>query len=817
MELSKEQKREYNAVVLAALLHDVGKFLQTGYGWKKNNLDRKQCAEFLVKGNPAIEWPGLKKWFDEKGLTIILNILSDQPGNSQEEIICSILREADNLVRGKEKSDKKFVDEPLTSLFGEIEKKGQNKKNYYYSFSKLGKSTVLPEIELSDNIEKSYEDHIGDFIIELKRVIEISAEPSIETIYHLLKKYLWCIPAPYGAVNIDVSLFEHLKAKASVATSLYKNITDLAHEQIGDTITDRKSLRYSLVQGDISGIQKFIYNITSKGASRGLKGRSFYLQLLTEAVSRFILHELDLTSVNLLYSSGGKFYILSYIHDKDVLKNFENQVNDFLFDKFDGLIYFALGKYDFSAEALLGDFSSVWTQVGLETAKEKRNKFRHLMESNYNRVFTSKGRGGKPTFCQVCGKDEKGIKEKDGIRKCSSCEETENIGTLLRKFNYLGETINSKDKADVTFRFCNFSISYNIYSDFTDRKIKDDIIYKINDTDFLKGEVPCPNRAFKFYGGNIAPVIDGGYIKTFEEIAKDSSTGFERLGILRMDVDNLGYIFQRGLPLEKRTLPYIASLSFYFDMFFQGYINEIIKNEKDSVYVIYSGGDDLFIIGFWNTIVEMSIEIKEKFTKFTTTNPIITLSGGISLIGSKYPISRGATMAGEAEERAKSFREEKDAVTFLDKTLSWNDFIICREIKNLILDIATSKSKKPDDDKGKINKGIINRLKQVYMLYKKTEDEYLKDENVIKTAELEEKIFFNKWMWRMVYSFSRFAKDNPEKDGKIKDLQKLLAEDKDKKQEIKSEQKIITFADIPARWAEFLLRKENTGGINENQ
>ena len=36
-----------------------------------------------------------------------------------------------------------------------------------------------------------------------------------------------------------------------------------------------------LVGGDFSGIQKYIYKIASKHAGRSLKGRSFYLHLLS--------------------------------------------------------------------------------------------------------------------------------------------------------------------------------------------------------------------------------------------------------------------------------------------------------------------------------------------------------------------------------------------------------------------------------------------------------------------------------------------------------------------------------------------------------
>jgi CRISPR-associated protein Cas10/Csm1 subtype III-A len=64
-----------------------------------------------------------------------------------------------------------------------------------------------------------------------------------------------------------------------------------------------------LVGGDISGIQKFIYTISSKGAARMLRGRSFYLQLLTEALLRYTLVELGLPYSNVIYSGGGHFYL----------------------------------------------------------------------------------------------------------------------------------------------------------------------------------------------------------------------------------------------------------------------------------------------------------------------------------------------------------------------------------------------------------------------------------------------------------------------------------------------------------------------------
>ncbi len=46
---------------------------------------------------------------------------------------------------------------------------------------------------------------------------------------------------------------------------------------------------FSLVGGDIPGIQRTIYTITSKGAAKGLRGRSAFIQLLGDAVVRRVL------------------------------------------------------------------------------------------------------------------------------------------------------------------------------------------------------------------------------------------------------------------------------------------------------------------------------------------------------------------------------------------------------------------------------------------------------------------------------------------------------------------------------------------------
>jgi CRISPR-associated protein, Csm1 family len=57
-----------------------------------------------------------------------------------------------------------------------------------------------------------------------------------------------------------------------------------------------------------------------EGAARTLRGRSFYVQLLTEGVADFILRRLGLPPTNLIYAGGGNFYLLAGVSQQERLK-----------------------------------------------------------------------------------------------------------------------------------------------------------------------------------------------------------------------------------------------------------------------------------------------------------------------------------------------------------------------------------------------------------------------------------------------------------------------------------------------------------------
>ena len=68
---------------------------------------------------------------------------------------------------------------------------------------------------------------------------------------------------------------------------------------------------YILIDFDLSGVQNFIYKVTEGGESKKkvaktVRGRSFYLSLLSDFVGYAILNHFNLPYENLLISTGGK-------------------------------------------------------------------------------------------------------------------------------------------------------------------------------------------------------------------------------------------------------------------------------------------------------------------------------------------------------------------------------------------------------------------------------------------------------------------------------------------------------------------------------
>ena len=119
---------------------------------------------------------------------------------------------------------------------------------------------------------------------------------------------------------------------------------------------------------------------------------------------------------------------------------------------------------------------------------------------------------------------------------------------------------------------------------------------------------------------------------------------------MRADIDNLGATFISGIPEKYNSISRTATLSRQLSLFFKYELNHLLENYQ--ITTIYSGGDDLFLIGAWDDIIEASVYINDKFKKFTLGK--LTMSAGVGMFSGKYPVSKMAFETGLLEEAAKT-------------------------------------------------------------------------------------------------------------------------------------------------------------------
>ena len=133
-----------------------------------------------------------------------------------------------------------------------------------------------------------------------------------------------------------------------------------------------------------------------------------------------------------------------------------------------------------------------------------------------------------------------------------------------------------------------------------------------------------------------------------------------------MDVDNLGATFVSGFEdktaetdAQRRhyvTISRTAAFSRQMSLFFKLHINALLDGSFESrsalaVAVVYSGGDDVFLVGAWNDVVEAARRVKSALEAYSCG--ALTISGGVGLFDSHYPIRLAAEETAAMEDEAK--------------------------------------------------------------------------------------------------------------------------------------------------------------------
>ena len=176
-------------------------------------------------------------------------------------------------------------------------------------------------------------------------------------------------------------------------------------------------------------------------------------------------------------------------------------------------------------------------------------------------------------------------------------------------------------------------------------------------------------------------------------------------------------------------------MSRMFNIFFAGFLKNMInKNVRfNPIYTVYAGGDDLFLIGPWDTIIDFAIFIQEKFSIFTCLNDNITISAAIGLFKPSFPVKRFAFRTGELLEKAKKSSDKshfnKNESDHGNKISLFNKVVGWREAKSLLKDgvfLENEVKKNKFNGKSKINPSFLYRL----LIYQKMHNKFKEDGDI---------------------------------------------------------------------------------------
>jgi CRISPR-associated protein Csm1 len=514
----------------------------------------------------------------------------------------------------------------------------------------------------------------------------------------LWQTFTHAIPsATAGGVAPDVSLHDHSRTTAALAVALWRYHADRGEaaaevreqlraqwdrERAGFDLSRQawEEEKFLLIQGDFFGIQDFIFAAggeTQKRAAKLLRGRSFYVSLLSELAALRVLEALGLPPTSQVINAAGKFLIVApnVPACRAALEAVQKEFDEWFLRRAYGQSGIGLATLEARAEHFKsGDAQSPFQELmkrlfeRLEEAKLRR--FDLCGQNAAPAVFDGFLDGFEHGECKIDGRSPAKL-QKDGIwmselaadqidvghwlatqRRVLITRESLNHHTLA--LDIFGYRVSFTDSEEETGKFGQEAKSGNL------RRCWD---FSLPATECAVQTPPSPTGRGAGGEGSMSAPLWKGYarrpinayvprfgavnaweaerydgienpedfapypdeIKTLNHLARDDRRmdengrwiGQEALMTLKGDVDNLGSIFQKGL--ERPTFAKMAGLSRQVNAFFAVYLPWLCQSEFPNVYTVFAGGDDFFLIGPWHTTLMLAGRMKAEFARYIST------------------------------------------------------------------------------------------------------------------------------------------------------------------------------------------------------
>jgi CRISPR-associated protein Csm1 len=578
---------------------------------------------------------------------------------------------------------------PLRPVFSQLRLQGQEGTGSlgYSPVHALGEglSPGSPYPEERPNVRKEVYgrllERLEARLAALKKAPALSPEGLLMGLAAAFQEVLSLVPADTQS-EADVSLFDHLRLTAAIAHALWRYHKDAPSPEA----LRRDGEKFLLVVGDLGGIQGHIYRIAGAetgvgGIAKRLRARSLEVSLAAEAMALGLLQAVGLTPLNRIMGAGGKFYLL-LPNTKEAQRALEEAREAWGRWALEGgaSLLPHLAAVPFKGEEF-HDFPGVLKRAHRELALAKLRPLAFLQ-----RTEEGVRRALRP--CAACGL--RPAQEDEPGSLCGACAREKELGGLLPRRDRVGFFPKAAQAPRPFLDFPPLRVALEPGEVHTYRARAD---FAPDGTSFevkpLLGHLPTVEDALRAKGWELETyerwVREEGLWEEDEEIALERpltfselaalSEGVPYLGGLLLDADRMGEAFATGFRGETRDLSTpsrIAALSRFLEWFFSVEVLELLRDpgryagrlgwdrleahrkalRYPLLYSVYSGGDDLFLLGPWDALLDFALDL-ERLYRLYTRHPALTLSGAFLLFAPKTPVPQMARALQEGEKRAK--------------------------------------------------------------------------------------------------------------------------------------------------------------------
>ena len=623
---------DYTLLAKAALLHDIGKLCYRAGLTNEPETYPEYGARWLARLLPE----------DDEAMQQLLRCISYHRRRDFEAVklkdddLAYLVYFADTIAFGAEKTERRQDDKFDASLCLE------SVFNYFSDHDTYKRYFLLKEINtgkeinyaVRDNIKASPEDYLKLLkIIENKLKQKPLAQMYPYELLQVLEDALYYVPLTVREdLPRDISMFEHVKITAALAVSI-------AHYFEANGITSYASLcekqkiaqiqnepLFLIVSADIAGIYGFLTTPAEQSPLATMRGRSLYLEYFSQLIADELVNYLKLSRANIIYTGGGRLYLLApnTPQFKEGVKTFAEYING-------------------------------WLLQNNEAASE----------------------------CCVCHRNVAAADEgrKDGL--CSNCRALLELGKASFMDDKVLAVCSNRISGCIAVPGYKRVLYLKIIAakDLEKFKQHNKLAYLYS----IKGGASdnCPYFRIRRCDYCVRDAKSGRLPDMKMLAAKsmgETYTGVKRLGVLMADVDAIGIALKAGFyrndlpdPLRYLTLSRQAAFSGRLSFFFKVILNKIFKGDMQNasgkvtpvfrlfnkpkqlwrnIHVIYSGGDNIFLLGAWDDVVEVAVDIHRAFESYT--NGKLAFSAGIGMFTPDFPVSQMFIQAQLLKKTAKN-------------------------------------------------------------------------------------------------------------------------------------------------------------------